>query len=306
MAKLGCPCGNTIWNGSDGYETTYYFISFDKLREHWNDIAFFQMMYNSCCTEIWKCDVCDRMMVFDGGSDRVTRYLRRVDPSSVEGTGDGVGGICFNNLLFNSVDSHYTFASNRGECPDYVFFEGEEESGPKLTARIMFEEVFSGVNGRFRDWWFADMDEDYLLLYSPYDPSRRTPLKAWFKYEERHDDDPHAALGEVADLALDLLAELSDGAESSSNRALSALAKQHPGFESTVRDGFTFDGCKFSFEEEQLHLPYEIFGRAIMHGLYLDLSEGQDAIIGLPGVIPFRVRHLPMQRRAEDRPGMDV
>ncbi|MDD7202876.1 MAG: hypothetical protein PUH18_00820 [Coriobacteriaceae bacterium] len=295
MATLGCPCGNAIWNGMDGEETEYYFVSFDELRKHWEDMAFFEMMYNSCGTEMWKCDVCDRMMVFDGGSDEVTRYLKRVDPSSIDAIGEGVGGICFNNLLFNEVASDFSEKSRRGGCPEYEFFDDGIEGAPRLTARIMFEEVFSGANGRYRNWWFADMSEDFLLLYSPYDPARRTPVKAWKRYEERYSGDPYAAIGEVADLALDFLAELPDGAEASTNRALSALAGRRPDIELTDRDGFTFGGRRFSFDEEWFDLSGEIFGRAILHGLYLDPSEwqgGPETGIGLPRACPFRVRHL--------------
>lgn len=292
MAKLGCPCGNIIWNGADGEETEYYFISFDDLRKHWEDTAFFEMMYNSCSTEIWKCDVCDRMMVFDGGSASVTRYLKRVDASSIDAADGGTGGICFNNLLFNDVDSYYSLKSRRGECPEYEFFDDDDESAPKLTTRMMFEEVFSGENGRFRNWWFADMSEDLLILYRPYDPARRMPLKAWKRYEERHSGDPYAAIGEVADLALAVLSELPDGIVASSNQALAALADQNPDIKLAGRDGFVFDGRRFSFKEEQFELSREMSGRAIMHGLYLDSSEWQDADIDLPGACPFRVRHL--------------
>ena len=68
-----------------------------------------------------------------------------------------------------------------------------------------------------------------------------------------------------------------------------------PDIELTDRDGFTFGGRRFSFDEEQFDLSGEIFGRAILHGLYLDPSEwqgGPETAIGLPGACPFRVRHL--------------
>lgn len=34
-------------------------------------------------TEIWKCDICDRMMFFDDPSAPVSRYMRRIDAESL-------------------------------------------------------------------------------------------------------------------------------------------------------------------------------------------------------------------------------
>ena len=107
MAKLGCPCGNVLWNGCDGDETEYYFVENGVLDEHLDDFAFFELEYNDMSTEIWKCDVCDRMMVFDDPCGPVSRYMRRIDADSIgedELSRDHKSGICFSNLLFNEVD----------------------------------------------------------------------------------------------------------------------------------------------------------------------------------------------------------
>lgn len=58
-------------------------------------------------TEIWKCDVCDRMTLFDEPSAPVSRYMRRIDAESLgkdELAREHTSGVCFNNLLFNEVD----------------------------------------------------------------------------------------------------------------------------------------------------------------------------------------------------------
>lgn len=187
MARLACPCGNSLWNGYDGEETEYYFVRDEALREHWVDMAFFEMQYNDLGLEIWKCDVCDRMMVFDPPGDHVIRYLLRVGtdtlPSRIDG---GIDGLVWNNLLFNEVDSWFTYYSSRGDCPEYALFgdEPEVEQKPLLTPEIVSDTVFSHKNGRFRHWWYARMTDSLLVLYSPYDPERKAPVKAWKRYEQ--------------------------------------------------------------------------------------------------------------------------
>ena len=47
------------------------------------------------------------MMIFDGPSAPVSRYVRRIDAESLdkdELAREHKSGICFNNLLFNGVD----------------------------------------------------------------------------------------------------------------------------------------------------------------------------------------------------------
>lgn len=83
MAKLACPCGNVLWNSCDGDEKEYYFVENSVLEAHLDDFAFFELECNTLATEIWKCDICDRMMVFDDPCGPVSRYMRRVDAESL-------------------------------------------------------------------------------------------------------------------------------------------------------------------------------------------------------------------------------
>ena len=83
MAHLACPCGNNLWNGYDGEETECHFVGSDVLEAHRDDFAFFELEFNSMATEMWKCDACDRLMVFDDPSGPVSRYMRRVDTKSL-------------------------------------------------------------------------------------------------------------------------------------------------------------------------------------------------------------------------------
>ncbi len=64
MAILGCHCGARLSNMCDGDELAYYFVSDDILREHWEDMGFFAIQSDRLMIEMWKCDVCDRMMVW--------------------------------------------------------------------------------------------------------------------------------------------------------------------------------------------------------------------------------------------------
>ena len=65
MAHLAYPCGNSLSNSCDGDEAEYYFVENGVLEAHQDDFAFFELEYNDLSTEIWKCDVCDKMMFFD-------------------------------------------------------------------------------------------------------------------------------------------------------------------------------------------------------------------------------------------------
>ncbi len=195
MAKLACPCGNVLWNGCNGDETEYYFVENSVLEAHMDDFAFFELECNGLATEIWKCDVCDRMMVFDDPCGPVSRYMRRIDAESVsddELVRDHKSGICFNNLLFNDVDHHTDFAHKYDGAPEYDILgnPGEPDRGPLYTCRLMKEQVFSHENGRFRNWWYADMYEDLLVFYSPYkdEEEKPKPVKAWRRYNQVWDN----------------------------------------------------------------------------------------------------------------------
>ena len=186
MAHIGCPCGGSISNTSDGDEVEYYFMANEMLREHWTNKAFFDIQYSDLTTEIWKCDICDRMLFFEEGAS-VTRYMKRVDVDTLtdeELSAQHLEGICYNNLLFNEVDRHFTWRNEHNGAPEYNFF-GDKMDGPNLlTPEIMYEEVFSHKNGRFINWWRASLYENLLVFYSPYSNQGDKPVKAWRKYDQ--------------------------------------------------------------------------------------------------------------------------
>ena len=124
MAHLACPCGNSLWNGCDGDETECYFV---------------EVQFNDLSTEIWKCDVCDRMMVFDDPRGPVSRYMRRIDAESLgdsEFARDHESGICFSNLLFNEVD-RFASSNHKGDrLSDYELLGTLDEKDRGLCSRV--------------------------------------------------------------------------------------------------------------------------------------------------------------------------
>lgn len=191
MAHIGCPCGGRISNTNDRDEMEYYFMANDMLDKYRFNKAFFDIQYSDLATEIWKCHICDRLLFFENDDGTVSRYMKRIDPDSIS-TEDlnrkYVDGICYNNLLFNEVDGHFTQKSKRGECPEYNFF-GEQLDGPTLlTPDVMYEEVFSHKNGWFLNWWRARLYDDYLVFLSPYDYHGNGLVKAWQRYEQVWDE----------------------------------------------------------------------------------------------------------------------
>lgn len=138
MAHLACPCGNSLSNSCDGDEMEYYFVENGVIEAHQDDFAFFELEYNDLSTEIWKCDVCDRMMFFDGPSARVSRYMRRIDAESLgkdELAREHKSGICFNNLLFNEVDWFVGGKHESNGEPDYEILGNPDLSfmGPETA-----------------------------------------------------------------------------------------------------------------------------------------------------------------------------
>lgn len=190
MAKLACPCGNTLSNSRGGDETLCYFVANSVLEAHIDDFAFFEVKFNDLATEIWKCDVCDRMMVFDNPYGPVSRYMRRIDAESLSEDDlarEHRSGILFSDLLFNDVGSFLSRWRETDGVPDYEMCgnPGEPNRGPLFTYRLMKEKVFSHANGRFRSWWYADMYEDLLVCYPPFkDEKTSRPVKAWRRYNQ--------------------------------------------------------------------------------------------------------------------------
>ena len=116
MAHLACPCGNSPWNGCDGDETEYYFVEGEVLKAHPDDFAFFEVQFSDLSTEIWKCDICDRMMIFDDPCGSVSRYMRRIDAESLgdsELARDHKSGICFSESAPFALTSRFSFRMMR-------------------------------------------------------------------------------------------------------------------------------------------------------------------------------------------------
>lgn len=190
MTKLGCPCGNQLWNGDESVDVQYYFAPESLLSEYADDVPFFEFQYNGMALELWKCDMCDRMMAFDDPDGAVSRYFLRVGTDTVPDVRpDAVPGLVWNNRLFNPVVEHFERLHDEGCGPDYKVFGDDPEDKPSLTPRLLGERIFNGRNGRYQDWWLAEMSQDWLIFYSIYDPERKVPVKAWRRYEQNWDEE---------------------------------------------------------------------------------------------------------------------
>lgn len=191
MAHLACPCGNSLSNSCDGDETEYYFVENEVIEAHQDDFAFFELEYNGLSTEIWKCGACDRMMIFDSPSAPVSRYMRRIDAESLgknELDSAHKSGICFNNLLFNEVGWFVDSKHESSGEPDYEILgnPGDPDRGPLFTCCMMEERIFSHENGRFHNWWYADLYDDLIVFYAPFKDGEKdtVPVKAWRRYNQ--------------------------------------------------------------------------------------------------------------------------
>lgn len=187
MAKLSCPCGNSISNSHDGFETEYDFISFSLFNKYYDTTSVFSLYGKSDeCINIFKCDMCDRFMVFDEKLF-VARYMKRIcvdDLPADLSNKPCVEGYIFNNLLFNEVDDHYTREWEiSGKAFDYTW--------DYLTPKRIEEEIFSGREGRFRHWWYCRNYTDYIVFYS--EKAMKQPLKAWMRYEQIWKDEKWAS-----------------------------------------------------------------------------------------------------------------
>ena len=96
--------------------------------------------------------------------------------------------ICFNNLLLNEVDWLVDSKHERSGKPDYETLgnPGELDRDPLFTCRMMEERLFSHENGRFRNWWYADLYDDLIVFYSPFRDGEKgaAPVKAWRRYSQ--------------------------------------------------------------------------------------------------------------------------
>ena len=126
--------------------------------------------------------------MFDNDTGYVAKYMKQVEAEAVpdrELAETYIEGLCYNNLVFNEADYHFTRENEYNGGPDYVFFERmeDEENKPLLTPKIMFEEIFNIKRGKFMNWWYASMYDEYLVFYSPYRERWDKPVRAWKCYE---------------------------------------------------------------------------------------------------------------------------
>lgn len=94
----------------------------------------------------------------------------------------------FSDQLFNEI-ALFTDSWHKSEGePEYELFGnlGEPDSGLLFTYRLMEERVFSHAHGRFRNWRYADMYDDPLVLYLPFkvEGAAPKPVKALRRHDQ--------------------------------------------------------------------------------------------------------------------------
>lgn len=189
MAKLKCPCGQTISSSCEDIEYMYEFVPYDVFEDDNQSVAFFSLEEINKSIEIWKCDWCFRLMFFDEHTNKVTRYMERVyssDISKKEIERPHINGICYSNVIFEPVCD---LIDHSDKYEDLEFFGTEDDEWrewPLLTPRIMKEEVFDKKYWASSLWWNASLYQDFLVFYSPFDKKRFNgkPAKVWKKYDQ--------------------------------------------------------------------------------------------------------------------------
>ena len=63
---------------------------------------------------------------------------------------------------------------------------GEPDRGLLFTCRMMEERIFSHANGRFRNWWYADLYDDLIVFYASFKDGEKNAVsvKAWRRYNQ--------------------------------------------------------------------------------------------------------------------------
>ncbi len=187
MAKLGCPCGNTLWNGRDENNPQCTFYPWEELRRHMDDLAFFELKYAAGVksVEIRQCWECDRLTVFDDPkSSKVTRWFKRVCaddfPEEMKHTPHEIG-VFFNDAFFDTVCRKLDL--EEGSDKYSLIGMRHDPTEKLLSPRVVMEKFFDAVNEKVRNWWLAESYEDWIVLYDAFDYDMKTPLKAWRRYE---------------------------------------------------------------------------------------------------------------------------
>lgn len=194
MSHIGCPCGNDV--RQNDLDSVWLFVADSLMDELADSQAFFGLECRAGeKSEVWHCKECDRLIIFDGDRIYVTRYMRRAFGGTPPLGPDVHRGVLYNEMLFcDEVDEYLTEKTDRGEAPDYEFFDVEYACGnPLLTPRIMRKEVFDNPSKSFGNWYRTELSETSLVIFDQNDVAYAHPLKQWLVSPEdmatlaRHD-----------------------------------------------------------------------------------------------------------------------
>lgn len=194
MSHIGCPCGNDV--RQNDLDSVWLFVADSLMDELADSQAFFGLECRAGeKSEVWHCKECDRLIIFDDDRIYVTRYMRRAFGGTPPLGPDVHRGMLYNEMLFcDEVDEYLTEKTDRGEAPDYEFFDVEYACGnPLLTPRIMRKEVFDNPSKSFGNWYRTELSETSLVILDQNDVAYAHPLKQWLVSPEdmatlaRHD-----------------------------------------------------------------------------------------------------------------------
>lgn len=194
MSHIGCPCGNDV--RQNDLDSVWLFVADSLMDELADSQAFFGLECRAGeKSEVWHCKECDRLIIFDDDRIYVTRYMRRAFWGTPPLGPDVHRGVLYNEMLFcDEVDEYLTEKTDRGEAPDYEFFDVEYACGnPLLTPRIMRKEVFDNPSKSFGNWYRTELSETSLVIFDQNDVAYAHPLKQWLVSPEdmatlaRHD-----------------------------------------------------------------------------------------------------------------------
>lgn len=194
MSRIGCPCGNDV--RQNDLDSVWLFVADSLMDELADSQAFFGLECRAGeKSEVWHCKECDRLIIFDDDRIYVTRYMRRAFGGTPPLGPDVHRGVLYNEMLFcDEVDEYLTEKTDRGEAPDYEFFDVEYACGnPLLTPRIMRKEVFDNPSKSFGNWYRTELSETSLVIFDQNDVAYAHPLKQWLVSPEdmatlaRHD-----------------------------------------------------------------------------------------------------------------------
>lgn len=194
MSRIGCPCGNDV--RQNDLDSVCLFVADSLMDELADSQAFFGLECRAGeKSEVWHCQECDRLILFDDGGIYVTRYMRRVSGGKPPVGPDARRGVLYNDeLFFDEIDRYLSEKTKRGEAPDYEFFDAEYTCGnPLLTPRIMRKVVFDNPSNSYGNWYRAELSETSLAIFDQNDVAYACPLKQWLVSPEdmatlaRHD-----------------------------------------------------------------------------------------------------------------------